>query len=179
MQLIHPAARDYLVKQYMLPRNVFFCASQVEQNTDYNWSRPDYNGALFAGYMTFAGRGQLDVPFRQIVTSQYAGWEEVTRASPGPIPVFPAKLGQKAFYDVLVADMTRSYGNSLFESNHVFGTDATGYISPLGTGGANVGYSDGHVEWKAQSEIGQAPTATTPSGRREFYYVPQTVRYYF
>ncbi|HSU66134.1 MAG TPA: prepilin-type N-terminal cleavage/methylation domain-containing protein [Tepidisphaeraceae bacterium] len=177
VQLIHPAARDYLVREYQMPRAVWFCPSLYDQNSDYNWSRPDYNGALFAGYMTFAGRTQLCRTAPQILASgEYGGLEEVTNPA---INVFPRKAGQKAFYDVLVADMTRSYQNNLFESNHVVGTDATGYISTLGNGGANVGYGDGHVEWKPQSSIGQAPTATTPSGRREFYRKADTVRYYF
>jgi prepilin-type N-terminal cleavage/methylation domain-containing protein/prepilin-type processing-associated H-X9-DG protein len=188
VQLIHPAARDFLVKEYQMPRNIFFCPSQVENNSDYNWSRPDYSGFLFAGYMIFAGRPQLckfayDV-MHQVPAlpsgSSYSGFE--TAPSKG-IPMFPLKAGQKSFYDVLVTDLTRSYSNTLVESNHVYGSDASGYLSVTGNGngGTNVGYGDGHVEWKPQSEIGQPPTSTTPPGRREFYlnYGGSINRYYF
>jgi prepilin-type N-terminal cleavage/methylation domain-containing protein/prepilin-type processing-associated H-X9-DG protein len=179
-QLVHPSARDYLVDRYRMQRAVWFCPSQVDQNTDFNWSRPDYNGAVFPGFMSFAGRSQLCIPVDKVLAQGvYAGFEEVPVG--GPMPVFPAKLGQKAFYDVLACDMTRSFGNNLFESNHVYGTDSTGYISSNGNGGANVAYVDGHVEWKVQSEIGQDPsvTPTQQPGRREFYHKSDSVRYYF
>jgi prepilin-type N-terminal cleavage/methylation domain-containing protein/prepilin-type processing-associated H-X9-DG protein len=174
-QVVHPGFRDYLVKAYQLPRAVFFCPSNQDQNSDFNWQRPDKNNFGFLGYMFLAGRQQLCVPRSQIDSTIYGGFEEVT----GAAPVLSGKPGQKAFYDILVTDMTRSNGNNLFESNHVLGNDNTGYISQIGNGGSNVGYGDGHVEWKKQSEIGQAPTAQTPPGKREFYLAAGSIRYYF
>jgi len=172
LQVIHPGAREKLVKSYNMNRKVFFCPANEEMNTDANWIRTDLNNFSFAGYMILAGRGQLCVT-KDKVPSEFGGFEEVTVSD---LPVFPDKLGKKAFYTALVADTTRSWTNVLNPSNHVSGTDPTGYLPKSNRGGANVGYMDGHVDWKQQGELGQKDSG----GRRQFYYSPGgTTRYYF
>jgi prepilin-type processing-associated H-X9-DG protein len=46
---------------------------------------------------------------------------------------------------------------------------------PQGKGGANVGYIDGHVEWRAQNDLGQTDSAY--KGKRQMYL--GSSRYYF
>jgi prepilin-type processing-associated H-X9-DG protein/prepilin-type N-terminal cleavage/methylation domain-containing protein len=169
IQTIHPAARDLLVDQYKLTRRMFFCPSNVDMDDGNNWERTDLNNFAFTGYMFIAGRKELNVSKTQ--TTTFKGFEEVPdgiQIAPGP------KLtGPKAYYEVLVADTTRSWQNTLSPSNHIRGEDPTGYL-PRGNGGANIGFIDGHVEWKPQNSMGQESTG----GRRNFYGL-DLVRYYF
>jgi prepilin-type processing-associated H-X9-DG protein len=173
LQVIHPAARDELVQKYGMVRKIFFCPSNQEMNTDYNWDRPDLNHFAFAGYTILCGRTKLATT-KALLDPVYQGFDEVTD---GGEQLLPARAGQHAFYPVLVADTTRSYQNNLTPSNHVTGDDSTGYIpdSSDGTQGANVGYVDGHVDWKKQSDLGQKQYPR----RRIFYYTGNTCRYYF
>ena len=172
VQVIHPGARDLLNKKYGIPRDMFFCPSNVDMNTDFNFNRTDKKNYAFVGYMFLAGRTNLALPAKDILkptAGPYKGFEEALSSE---LPVVPSKLGQKAFYKVLVADTTRSYGNELNPSNHVIGKDdgtwgaAAGYMPP-GKGGGNTGFIDGHVEWKAQSAMGQ--TDGTHLGQRIMY----------
>jgi prepilin-type processing-associated H-X9-DG protein len=135
-----------------------------------NWSRTDLNNFAFTGYMFVAGRTELLLPKSQITL--FKGFEEV----PDGIQVAagPKLNGYKPFYQVMVADTCRSYQNQLAPSNHLHGDDSTGYL-PRGTGGANIGFLDSHVEWKPQNSLGQESTG----GRRNFYGTSDTVRYYF
>jgi len=171
VQVIHPAARDALIQRYGMTRKIFFCPSNMDMDTDYNWSRPDKQGFGFVGYVMYGGRTNLgklkDDP---ALTNVYKGFDE----APSDMQLFPTKVGQRSFYPVLVADIVRSYQNVLAPSNHVVGSDPTGYM-PTGKGGANVGFIDGHVEWRAQNDLGQ--TQGTNKGRRQMYL--GSSRYYF
>jgi len=171
VQVIHPAARDALVERYGMIRKSFFCPSNLDMDTDYNWSRPDKQDYGFVGYVMFGGRTNLGrYKNDPLLTAAYSGFDE----APNDIQLFPTKLGQRSFYPVLVADIVRSYQNELNPSNHVNGQDPTGYIPP-GKGGANIGYIDGHVEWKSQPDLGQTDSAN--KGRRQMYL--GSSRYYF
>ena len=173
VQVIHPAARDMFIETYGMVRKLFYCPSNQEMNTDANWDRTDLNHFAFAGYMFIAGRKGL-CESKTNLSSVYQGFEEVL--DPGE-QLFVARQGQHAFYPVLVTDTTRSFQNVLNPSNHMNGDDSTGYCpnSSDGTQGSNVGYVDGHVDWKKQSDIGQTLTPR----RRLFYFAPNTCRYYF
>ena len=86
--------------------------------------------------------------------------------------------GQKSFYKVMASDTTRSYQNDMKPSNHVVGNDPTGFMPKKGNGGSNVGYLDGHVEWRPQAQLGQGPALDgNPAnrGRRQW----SVVRFYF
>jgi prepilin-type N-terminal cleavage/methylation domain-containing protein/prepilin-type processing-associated H-X9-DG protein len=183
LQQLHPAARDVLV-EYGLPRQMFFCPSQpeTESPTGSNpalgpvWEYPAQQNFAFTGYMILGGREVLgkDVAFAKSKGIS-TGFEEVIAGLQPGQSIIPTKLGRKSFYPVLAADLTRSKGNDLAPSNHVVGNDPTGYMPP-GKGGANVGFIDGHVEWKPQQELGQRGTPTQPSGRRQF---SSDIRFYF
>lgn len=170
VQTMHPEARDVLVEQYKLNHQMFFCPSNMDMDDGNNWSRSDLNKFAFTGYMFIGGRTELEQPKSAI--AEYAGFEEVPDGI--QIAMGPKLTSPKAFYDVLVCDTSRSYQNQLAPSNHLHGDDSTGYL-PRGTGGANIGYVDGHVEWKVQNSLGQNYT----NGRRNFYHKGDNVRYYF
>jgi prepilin-type N-terminal cleavage/methylation domain-containing protein/prepilin-type processing-associated H-X9-DG protein len=178
VQVVQGGAVEELEK-YGMTRKIFFCPSNDEQNTDYNWKRPDkggtVSGATFGGYMIFAGRKSYIGTKAEAAARGVQGFEEVTDPN---VRLFPGKTGQKTFYPVIASDLTRSYNNDLAPSNHVRGNDPTGYM-PRGNGGSNVGYIDGHVEWRSQNgQIGQdVKGSTTNTGRRQMY-IPGS-RYYF
>jgi len=181
VQTMHTGARDLFNKKYGIPRAMFFCPSNPEMNTDENWTRVNNNNYAFVGYMFLSGRTYLGRPWGNSSTPNtiakdglFKGFEEATKQD---LILFPLKTGQKSFYKVLVADTTRAYDSDLNPSNHVVGKDdgswgaPAGYM-PNGKGGANVGFIDGHVEWKQQRELGQQENpafGTTQSGRRNMY----------
>ena len=186
LQLVHPELRDMLKDVYGVPRQMFFCPTSPENDSlgmssPLVWSHTGHSGYGFLGYMFLAGRVELNKPkpttspLGSVATiGPYTGFEEV----PPGMPIFPAKLTDKAYYDILVTDMARSYQNVLAPSNHLIGDDSTGYLPPESKGGgSNVGFIDGHVEWKGYSDLGQKPSATTPGSRRQFYLGSN--RYYF
>ena len=191
VQTIHPAPRDMLMKEYKLTPEIFFCPSNTPDNAfvpgtgEMTLYRTDFGngtggGWAFAGYMIFAGRAALVGDKAQAghtgFGGGYFGFEEV----PAGKKIVPSKLGQKdVMYPVLVSDTTRSYNNELAPSNHVIGKDPTGYMIN-GKGGSNTGFIDGHVEWKAQKDLGQRFVApNTDAGRRQFYLSGGSARYYF
>jgi prepilin-type processing-associated H-X9-DG protein/prepilin-type N-terminal cleavage/methylation domain-containing protein len=179
VQVIHPGARDMLVK-FGVPRQMFFCPSNPDMDTDFNWQRTDKNNYAFVGYMFLGGRTNLAKTWAQVKKDAIYGSPAFDECATYDGILFPLKQGQKAFYQVLVADTTRSYQNEMNPSNHVIGKDdgsmsqAAGFI-PRGKGGANVGYIDGHVEWKAQEAMGQ--TTDPYRGKRQMYLGGS--RYYF
>jgi prepilin-type processing-associated H-X9-DG protein/prepilin-type N-terminal cleavage/methylation domain-containing protein len=181
LQTMHQGARDIFVNRYGMPREAFYCPSNPEVNTDYNWERKTEGNVCVAGYMMIGGRVLLGGTVKEAEANGFGGFEEV-KLHDANVKVIPCKVGQKAFYPVLVTDLTRSYQNSFgapiavvpegstARSNHIDATasDSTGYM-PRGKGGSNVGYLDGHVEWRAQNELGQREHPTQAAGRRQFY----------
>jgi prepilin-type N-terminal cleavage/methylation domain-containing protein/prepilin-type processing-associated H-X9-DG protein len=181
LQEIHQGARDMLIK-YGMPRKSFFCPSNLDVDTDYNWARPDEDNFAVVGYMFFAGRTPLAGNKAELKAKGFQGLEEV----PDDQMVLPAKVGQRSFYQVLVSDFTRTYANSFgapdgknARSNHITAeqSDAGTGIMPRGKGGSNVGYIDGHVEWHNQNDMGQ----TSPSfqGKRQMYLQTGNVNRYY
>jgi prepilin-type N-terminal cleavage/methylation domain-containing protein/prepilin-type processing-associated H-X9-DG protein len=180
---LHPAARDTLV-EYGLPHQMFFCPSQPEFPSPTGsevaqgpvWEYPAQQNFAFTGYMILGGRDCLskDVTYAK-AQGMTTGFEEVIAGIQPGQSIAPTKLGRKAFYPVLVADLTRSKNNDLAPSNHVVGQDPTGFMPP-GKGGANTGYIDGHVEWHNQKDLGQRSTPTQDAGRRQF---AADIRFYF
>jgi prepilin-type N-terminal cleavage/methylation domain-containing protein/prepilin-type processing-associated H-X9-DG protein len=183
VQEIHQGARDVLLK-YGMTRNAFYCPSNLDVNTDYNWMRTGEGNIAVVGYMFFAGRTPLCATKDTVIANGFKGLEEVPSDNQ---LVFPAKVGQRSFYQVLVTDLTRSYANSFgapdeknARSNHITGdvTDAGTGLMPTGKGGSNVGFIDGHVEWRAQNDLGQ--TGAGNQHKRQMYLqTGNTNRYYW
>jgi len=110
VQVLHTGARDLLNKKYGIPRQMFFCPSNVEMNTDFNWERTDKSRYAFVGYIFPAGRKYLARPYGNSSTPDtiakdgiYSGFDEAQKQE---LPMVPLKVGQRAFYKVLVADTT-------------------------------------------------------------------------
>jgi len=181
VQEIHQGARDILLK-YGMTRNAFFCPSNLDVNTDYNWCRTSEGNIAVVGYMFFAGRTPLCADKQTVINNGFKGLEEVPQDNQ---LVFPSKVGQRSFYQVLVTDLTRTYGNSFgapdeknARTNHITAesSDSTGFM-PTGKGGSNVGFIDGHVEWRSQNDLGQ--TGTGNEHRRQMYLQTGNVNRYY
>ena len=168
---MHLGARKELNESYGVPREYFYCPSNQEGwNVDGFWdgTHPSAGGFAVTGYVHMGGRYKLGV----LGASGIGGFNEV--AASGEDRPIHQTLEDNAFYDVIAADLTRSYSNSFSRSdglkgaNHVEGEDPGG-IMPGGTGGANAGYIDGHVEWRPQNEMGQQSEFATTPGQRQFF----------
>jgi prepilin-type N-terminal cleavage/methylation domain-containing protein/prepilin-type processing-associated H-X9-DG protein len=164
---VGPTAINKLQNYYQLQRPNFYCPSNTEWNTDDNWFSS--TGDYIVGYSFLGGRKLLCQSVSAVLGTAYNGLEEVPG---GTRLVFPQRLDQTgAFYQILVTDLTRSYGN-LFSngsgSNHITGGGDSNGCMPQGNGGANVGYMDGHVEWHPQNTMGQANSS--PPHKRQLYY---------
>ena len=100
--------------------------------------------------------------------SYLGGYDNSCEEVPAGQQLFPKRQGDKSFYKVLISDLTRSIGNGAASadggSNHVRGSYIGGGVMPAGRGGANVGYVDGHVEWKNQDALGYTDAASITSG---------------
>jgi prepilin-type N-terminal cleavage/methylation domain-containing protein/prepilin-type processing-associated H-X9-DG protein len=193
LQIMHQGARDILVNKYGMNRGVFYCPSNVEMDTDYNWQRTDDSNIAVVGYMIPGGRQYLaQTPAKAKASAPSGDVIDGFNEVPADQLIVPGRVGQKSFYGVLVTDMTRTYLNKFGSpdnkngrSNHIDGNadDSTGYI-PRGKGGSNVGYIDGHVDWRTQNELGQKEypaVGNNQPGRRQFYYTKggSANRYYW
>jgi len=169
---INAEAKRYMAR-YGLLRDVAYCPSNVELNADANWDYtavlplgPDPNPTDLIGYGIFAGRIDYAKGKAAIIASTaLRGFEEV----PTNAIVFPGRQGQRPHYKVIATDISRSInGNFAFAnstSNHVVGKEPVPAFIPRGKGGGNLGFLDGHVEWKPQEQLGQQNTP----GMRQFY----------
>lgn len=164
VQVIHPYVRDVIMPKYGMNRKMFYCPSNQDMNVDSNWIKTDKNNFGFVGYMILAGQTKLGVTKEEYLAKSGGGGFEEVRAGER---LFALKQGQKAFYRVLVADTTRTWKDDLAPSNHVRGITGNTGLMPRGRGGANVGYIDGHAEWRAQDVLGQQ--ATGQAHKRQFW----------
>jgi prepilin-type N-terminal cleavage/methylation domain-containing protein/prepilin-type processing-associated H-X9-DG protein len=165
IQVMHPYVRDVVMPRYGMSRKMFYCPSNPEMNVDVNWIKPDKSNFAFVGYMILAGQTRLGVTRSEFAASggSKGGFEEV----PADQRLFALRQGQKAFYQVLAADTTRTWQNNLNPSSHVRGITSDG-LMPRGRGGANVGYIDGHVDWRPQDLLGQS--ADAHRRKRQYWY---------
>ncbi len=155
-------SRDSIMKDYGIPREYFYCPSNPEWNTDDHFL--DKPTAITIGYQVFASRPKL-VYFRapgkrtDVSFGGISGFEEV----PAGELTFHRNIEGPAYYDEIVSDLNYANGGNNFtgsdlddRANHIDNTDTdvTGYM-PQGGGGSNVGFIDGHVEWRKQNDMGQ------------------------
>jgi prepilin-type processing-associated H-X9-DG protein len=81
-------------------------------------------------------------------------------------PTFSIKMGDHPQYKVMWCDRicvnlapAGGIGNLAYGSNHITGMETVGpHVPRSAKGGANVGYCDGHVEWKNVADLALAPT---------------------
>ena len=168
---LHLGARDALTNDYGVPREYFYCPSnQVGWNVDGFWdgTSASAGGFTVTGYFFLGGRYKLGF----LGASGIGGFNEVAAA--GEDRPIHQTLEDNAFYDVIAADLTRSYNNSFARSdglkgaNHIEGEDPGG-IMPGGNGGGNIGFIDGHVEWRSQNNMGQRSDFAASPGQRQFF----------
>ncbi|MGB7161333.1 MAG: prepilin-type N-terminal cleavage/methylation domain-containing protein [Tepidisphaeraceae bacterium] len=154
--IANPEAKRIL-ERYGATRGAFFCPSNEGLNTDDNWNPTAAGSQVVLGYGVFAGHANLVIRKSQQNPANYIGFEEAVAA--GDPQLFPKRLGQKPYYRVLVADLTRAFATSFLISgnpcNHVYGNESPVDFMPRGKGGMNVGFMDGHVEWRQQDDLGQ------------------------
>lgn len=180
---IHPAFREILYYDYGLQRNYFFCPSNDGWNNDGNWfegaENSGWEGAaqyLVSGYSFIAGRYEYGRKKREIAgvarpsknganngvfDQGFRGFETLFDDK----QILPLRFTDRTQLDVVVADLTRSWQGSFSANagaNHVKGEeDPRDAIISQGMGGANVGFIDGHVEWRQQRQLGQRKVQRT------------------
>lgn len=146
-------AKNNLNDSYGIPREYFYCPANQDWNTDEfwdgSWTSPTCS---VVGYQFFIGRKSYYDPS----SNSLPGFQEV----PAGDRRFHRTLEDKAFYDVIVADLTRYYGTSFHRgttraSNHIYEDVTSVTTMPGGTGGTNISYIDGSTSWKSQNEMGQ------------------------
>jgi prepilin-type N-terminal cleavage/methylation domain-containing protein len=161
------AKRD-LNEGYGIPREYFYCPENQDWNTDEFWSGSGWSPSFIAtvtGYQNFIGRQSYYDPN----STGLSGFQEV----PAGERRFHKTLEDKAYYDVMVADLTRYFGSSFHRnttraSNHIYEDVAGVTTMPGGKGGTNVSYIDGSTQWKPQNEMGQ--TESPHEGLNQFSY---------
>lgn len=166
-------ARDRLVEDYGLSRDYFYCPSNKEWNTDDHWNNANN---ITVGYQVYAARPKL-IYYRYasppVATTGVSGFDNV----PAGENTFHRTLEDTAFYDEVVSDLTYSFNGTFTNTNgdranHIDDATSNGTSMPSGNGGGNVGFIDGHVEWRKQNEMGQEGSG----GLRQFGV---NTKYYF
>src|SRR5687768_2825559 len=76
LQIMHQGARDIFLK-YGMVRDIFYCPSNLEVNTDYNWLRTPEDNIVVAGYMMVGGRVKLAATPDKVKKNGFGGLEEV------------------------------------------------------------------------------------------------------
>jgi prepilin-type processing-associated H-X9-DG protein len=155
--------RDYMMRRYNLTRSLVYCPANPDWNRDELWnfpnSNPPYtaNGSVW-GYVYVGGNPDLarnpNWSGGPGTRFDHANFEPNTRL------YYAVKTSDKPAPKVIWFDLTRSnassaggYFRSGYGSNHITAQEASPGIMPPGTGGTNVGFADGHVEWRAQKEM--------------------------
>jgi len=173
---INVEARRDLNESYGLPREYFYCPSNPDWNIDPFWTGVGSHSTepySVMGYQIFVGRQA----YYDQTSTVLNGFEEV----PTGDRRFHKTMEDKAFYDVIVSDLTRVFSGSFHRttgraSNHIKGDPAlVGGAIPGGEGGTNNTFVDGHTEWSRQDEMGQQDPARL--GKPQFLY--GNVKYWF
>jgi len=130
-----------------------------------DWGQWKKNGTVYSDGQ--GNTGNFIQPYVMPSASPYGPFVAVPSV---PNPTFPQRMGDRPVYRVMWSDLIGSLnqvgsdtsGEMAAGSNHIIGVDVSinGYyhVPATGNGGANVGYSDGHVDWLTQSQLSNAPT---------------------
>lgn len=160
---------------------ITFCPSKSDSNTRANWYNTGggfYNG----GSSVWSVRCSMGYNYFPGTYSWYEGtWfgfsgSNYTKIDPNTLkkptypmfsrftvskPTFSMKMGDKPQFRAMWADRIgvtnapyNGRGDLAWGSNHMKGMETTrGKIPATASGGANVSYGDGHVEWKPASDL--------------------------
>ena len=173
---LDPNARDRIVDEYGMSRDYFYCPSNPGWNNDGTWglARPAIGYQIFIArpllvYARFDS-GVAPAGFGRAATSvgNYgSGFEEV----PANTKTFHETLEDQAYYDAIASDLTYSWNNVIDSAdgrrraNHLNVSAPNGQQLPNDPGGSNVGFIDGHVQWRKAHELGQ--TQSPHEGKRQ------------
>ncbi|MBI1370045.1 MAG: prepilin-type N-terminal cleavage/methylation domain-containing protein [Planctomycetes bacterium] len=136
-------ARDYMLKTYGLVRDMFYCPS----NHDDWWNRDD-----------FWNFGSLESVFGYIYTAAAPKGFGMWNYLAGTRDAFADRVTDKPMYQTLWADLNRQIGGvGWYRFDKARGSNHFDDVVD-GPTGTNVGYLDGHVEWKNFGDM--APEAT-------------------
>ncbi len=143
--------RNTITNIYKVPRNQFYCPSNLGWNRDDFWNYGGNPSQCVAGYFYFTGEPIFNsAPTFYPNATQF--WDQQ--------PVFAIKTTDRAYYALMWTDVNRKYQNSWGRPgdpdpltrgvNHYERNGA----SPAGS---NEGYTDGHVEWAQASRFTKTP----------------------
>ncbi|MBI5388150.1 MAG: prepilin-type N-terminal cleavage/methylation domain-containing protein [Verrucomicrobia bacterium] len=127
--------RETFNTNYNLPRQVFYCPSNLSWNRDDFWEWP---GGQFTvmGYLYFAGE------------PTYQNNSALQRVVPAGRTAFAQRVTDQPYYTVLFADLVRklngSWGRPGDPNPDMHGANHYNKGAPAG---ANQGFLDGHAEW--------------------------------
>ncbi len=145
-----------LEKDLRWERANFYCPNNPDLNRDDLWEPATSPNGTVWGYTYFGVFTQFTVPAQGGVSTGSLTWN--TTPEPNFVttgkPWTASRLTHLPIYEVLWTDNIRSYNGSFSDnvvSNHVIGKEPSTGVMPDGTGGGNVGFLDGHVEWRPQT----------------------------
>ena len=167
------AVRNEIVnRRKLLTREFFYSPGNPDWNTDANWQAQFNNEADFTKAVSTSFNFYARPRIAEIRLPSYAGggfgFEEV----PSGERAIHGSLEDQAFYDEIASDLVRTFNGS-FDSGKTATNAASTFISgdvttpnfmPDGSGGANIGFIDGHVSWRNQNDLGQSSAGN--EGRR-------------
>jgi prepilin-type N-terminal cleavage/methylation domain-containing protein/prepilin-type processing-associated H-X9-DG protein len=143
-------------------RDIAYCPANWDFNTDGMWNRADTsppsttNGSVF-GYVYMGGNPSMNRIAPTNTTFEWGGNFRHWGVPAGTNLIYAVNQTDKPLHKALWFDLTRSLGDGLFRassgSNHVYAQESPLGTMPRGNGGTNVGYTDGHVEWRPQNEM--------------------------
>lgn len=144
-------ARDWMMKQYKLERESFYCPSNPAWNKDNHWamnSTTSVWGYVYLGNCSWFN----DISY---MAGKGMRWHNPA-PDPKRMPMTAYKLTDKPQQKLLWADLTRSEDEVLdgakSGANHIRGALRVGKVLPR-SGGAHIGYMDGHVEWRRPTQM--------------------------
>jgi prepilin-type N-terminal cleavage/methylation domain-containing protein/prepilin-type processing-associated H-X9-DG protein len=144
--------RDVFAR-YGFRRDIAYCPANWEWNRDELYNRVDSfnpNSSIW-GYAYTGGNPAMN---RNLV---WGGNYTHFNFTPGATLFYAVKITDRPDAKALWFDLTRAGADRFFRassgSNHVIGQEPIGGTMPRGNGGANVGFLDGHVEWRPQTEM--------------------------
>jgi prepilin-type N-terminal cleavage/methylation domain-containing protein/prepilin-type processing-associated H-X9-DG protein len=155
--------RDQFLRLGMT-RPMAYCPANPDWNRDDLWAFPPSNpftlNSSIWGYQYLGGNPDM---------ARNAAWGSWSHADPDPTVrlYFAVRVSDKPRDKAIWADLTRvssavgtpGFFRSSSGSNHLYGQEAAVGKVPAatsgtnGTGGTNVGFMDGHVEWRQQKEM--------------------------
>jgi len=191
---IDPNAKEAALNEYSMQRDYFYCPMNQGWNEDANWNLNTTANPTAMGYQVFAGRPMLvyarfdsgvapagNGRGTASVAPYASGFEEV----PANTKTFHETLDDLAFYDEFASDLTYAagtlfsgaFGKAGSRANHLEAANSNGDVLFPDKGGANVGFIDGHVEWRKANVLGQ--TNAPHEGKRQIRDTAFNRRYWF